>query len=730
MNLRCTCCVSLVLVLHAVVWTQVAVAESKISFRQLTRTHPIAVQRGTAATVEVSSHFTLNGSHSAFFSPPGPQMEFAESTDAPDVWKDPAELDLGTAFHFRVSVPESQLPGVHEFRIATVQSVSSVGHLLITDYPIAVEDGSDNDQPAGAQAVALPVAVCGMIDRFEDVDCFRIRGEAGQDLVCQIYAQRVTCAIHCMAVRYPKIHLMDAMLTLLGPDGKLVSLNDNHFGGDSLLHCRLPTSGDYVLQVRDTRYAGDPRYVYCVELSQDPVALGTIPMGVQQGKSAAIEPVLSFPATAAAATGNVAASGTAAASETIPGGGAFFPEHAPGVTPGWQVVRAFSAGRPLNPVWLRVSPYPESVGIVDDRGSGEAVPMAVPGGITGRLMAPNQVHRYLFEGKHDCWYRFEVQSQQRGFAVDSVLAVYDGTGKSLTVSDDGYYTKDATLNFQAPADGQYTLSVRDLNGRSGEHFVYHLTAEQSGPDFEIHGEYYYGMLAPGGQAIWFVSLRRLNGFDGPVKMEVEGLPQGVSFTPVTIPSGMSACSLIFTAAPDAPVNAALVRVTGRATLPRPGGLPLEAVREAHVTCELRRAGASAFSRAPIRTQLLAVTQPLDVTNVTAEPAELTLRRGQKAEIRVRIERNPAYTDQVLLDLAFSFHSRKYGEQLPPGVTMSPASTTKLTGSELEATVILEASPDALCVDRLPIAVLARVPITYSIMTNYASNPVLLTVSAE
>ena len=733
------------LAVSVVTATSLPGGESKISFRQLTRTHPVAVQRGTSAAAEVSSHFTLNGAHSAFFAPAGPVMEFAESTDAPESWKDPAELDLGTPFRFRVSVPECQLPGVHEFRIATVQSVSSVGHLLVTDYPVVVEESADNDQPAGAQAVTLPATVCGIIDRFEDVDCYRIHGEAGQDLVCQIYAQRVTRAIHCMAVRYPKIHLMDSMLTLLGPDGSLVGLNDNDVGGDSLLHCRLPVSGEYVLQVRDTRYAGDPRYVYAVELSHDPVVLGTIPMAVRQGTPAPAEPIFSAPDTAAAtgtsaasspaavavaATENGSAPGIAASQKSRFGGEPFLLGIPESAVSGWQLVRASDSGRTRNPVWLRVSPHPERVGMIDKSWSGEAVPLVVPGGITGRFLAPRQTHRYRFEGRKDCYYRFEVQSEQRGFAVDSVLTVSDAAGKSLAVSDDGYYTKDAVLHFQAPADGDYTLGVRDLNGRSGERYVYLLSAEPGGPDFEIHGEYYYGMLAPGGQAIWFVSLRRLNGFDGPVEMQVDGLPQGVSFTNVTIPAGMSVCSLIFTAAPDAPVNASLVRVTGRAKLPRPDGTSIEAVRDAHVTCELRRAGASAFSRTPIQTQLLAVTRPLDVTKVTADPAHLTLRRGQRAEVRVRIERNPAYSDQVLLDLAFSFHSRKYGEQLPPGVTMSPDSTTKLTGSELEATVILEASPEALCVQDLPIAVLARVPITYSIMTNYASNPIQLTVSAD
>ena len=68
-----------------------------------------------------------------------------------------------------------------------------------------------------------------------------------------------------------------------------------------------------------------------------------------------------------------------------------------------------------------------------------------------------------------------------------------------------------------------------------------------------------------------------------------------------------------------------------------------------------------------------------------------------------------------------------GAQLPTGVTVSKESTGRLSGDTLEGKIVLEATDKALQVERLPIAVLARVPITFSITTNYASNPVYLTV---
>ncbi|MBQ16613.1 MAG: hypothetical protein CMJ65_05760 [Planctomycetaceae bacterium] len=694
-----------------------AKAESKISFRQITRTHPVAVQRGQSRTVRVSANFSLNQSHSTFFLPAGVKMTQAKEARRKIEWKDPMESDIGEDYGFLVDVPAGQLPGVREFRIATEQSVSSVGHLLVTEFPVVVETGKDNSTQAGAQVVPVPSAVCGVIEAFEDVDHFRIHGRAGQELVCQIYAQRVTRTIHCMAIQYPKIHLMDAYLTLRDARGRVVAENDNFVGGDALLHCRLPASGDYDLEVRDSRYAGDPRYVYCVEISESPLPLAAFPLAVQQGKRVDVELITSDPT-------NVKdpRAGTPRLTTTW--------DVAADATPGWGMVQVTAAGKKKlsNPVPRLVTGYPQLVADGKNNSLERARPLVLPVGVNGRFQRPGQTHYYRFTAAKDAVTYFDVQSQRRGLAVDSVLIVMDAKGRVLATGDDGHFTKDASLYFRAPADGEYVVAVRDLNRRAGGRFVYHLAVTPSGPDFEVHGEFYYGMLAPGRHAIWFVRLKRLNGFNGPVTMTVEGLPRGVQFQPVTIPAGMDHCSLIFSADPKAPVNASLVRVRGRANLPRGDRRQIEAVRDAHVLCELRRAGASRFVRAPIRSQLLGVTKPLDIRGVEVVPRELSLRPGGKATITVRIKRSPEYSEQVLLNMALLFFNKKVGQQLPPGVTIVEETTRKLTGDQLESTFTLAAGPKVKPIKRFPIAVVARVPITYTIMTSYASNPIFLSIT--
>lgn len=707
--------VSLVLVAGAMlVVPRPGVAEHKISYRQITRTHPIAVQRGKKARVRVWSNFTLDNSHSTFFMPAGIRMTQVKEPPKKIEFFEPKELDQGEDFGFDVEVPAGQVSGVYEYRVATDQAVSSVGHLLVTDHPVVTETAGDNNTPKTAQSVSVPSAVCGNIADFEDVDLYRIRGRAGQELVCQIFAQRVTRLIHCMAIQYPKIHLMDSYLTLRDERGRVVAENDNFVGGDAMLRCRLPSSGDYFLEVRDSRYAGDPRYVYCVEITEGPLAMATFPVAVQRGHSTSVEVVETHSINVPRVPGRERRQITwdVAADAVV----------------GWRRVRIQGAdSRPGPVVPQLVSPHPQRAADGRNLTVALAMPLELPVGISGRFQRPGQTHFYRFQAKKQDVVKIDVQSQRRGLAVDGVVLVMDAKGKILATADDGSFTKDAGLSFRAPADGEYVIGVRDLNRRAGDRFIYHMSVEPSGPDFEVHGEYYYGMLAPGGHAAWFVRLNRLNGFDGPVEVLVDRLPRGVTCQPVVIPSGFNHCALVFSADGKAPVNASLVRVRGRAKVLRDRG-EVEVVREANVLGELRRAGASRFVRMPIRTQLLGVTRPLDLHAVTATPLNVTLKPGGTSTITVRIKRSPEYSEQVLLNMALLFFNKTVGEQLPPGVSVQGEATRKLTGDILETTFTLAATATAKPVSRWPIAVVARVPITYTIMTSYASNPVFLTVA--
>ena len=678
-------------------------AETKIGFRQLTIVEPVAVQRGVSQQVTLRSNFTLDGTHSVFFDQPGVTMTFAEK-EAKEAPRKGRGSD-GTPFAFDVVVSADAEPGVRELRVATDQAVSSVSHLMVTDYPVVREDEKKvNNALDQAMAVTLPVAICGRVERAEDVDFYSFEGKAGQQITAELFAQRATAGIHGMVVRGPLIYLMDGLVTLHGPNGQVVVQNDNFFGGDSFISVTLPEDGTYSLEIRDARYAGSGRYAYCVELASRPYAHATFPLSVQAGQTASAIAI----GHGLGESTDVEIRGVADVSGRI------------------NRQRLQTGVGETNPVPVIVSEHPQIVADGENVSLETALPLNFPSGISGRFSEHDGVHFYSFDAKKGDAYLFEVTAQRLGLPLDCVLEVYDSKGKLQKESDDYLQSKDSKFYWNAPADGQFFLTIRDLHGRGGERFLYPLSAERSGPDFELSGEYYYAQLAPGTNMMWFAKLNRINAFKGPVEIIVDGLPEGVTAEPVTIPEGMIHGAIILKCAPDAKINAALVRVSGRATIADGEGNEREVVRHGRVTCEQQSSGGGQ-ARWPISTQIVGVTKPLDLLKVVAEPSEVTLKPGEKQEIKVRIERQDCFTDPVTLAMSFDYFTSKFGEQLPPGVTVAKASKLRLAGKVLEGTVILEASDKALAVEKLPVAVLARVSITFSITTNYASNPVYLTV---
>lgn len=675
-------------------------AEKKIGFRQITIVEPVAIQRGTSQAMTLRSNFTLNGTHAVFFDHPGVTMTFAEKEpkDAPRKGRG----SDGTPFLFDVTASPDALPGMRELRVATDQAVSSVSHLRVTDFPVVREEESRaNNTRESAQPVTVPAAICGRVEKFEDVDFFSFDGKAGQQLTLEVFAQRATAGVHGMVVRGPLIYLMDSLLTLHGPNGQIVAQNDNFHGGDSFLAVTLPEDGTYAVEVRDARYAGSGRYVYCLEISDSPYAHAVFPMAVEHGHDSL----------AVLIGHNLADDGA-----KLSGDG----------EPGWHRQRFPTDRSSTNPVSVFVSEHPQVVADGKNTSAETAMPVQLPAGLNGRFREPDSAHFFSFEARKDQYYLFEVESHRHGLALDSILEICDASGKRIAEADDGLQTKDSRLFWKAPGDGRFCVSIRDLHGRGGERFVYHLRAELAGPDFELSGEYYYAQLAPGTNMVWFAKINRLNGFSGPVEILVENLPEGVAAEPVTIPEGMQHCAIILTARPDAKINASLVQVKGRATVTGKNGQTREIIRRGRITCEQQSSGGGQ-ARWPIHTQIVGVTKPLDLLKVEAAPSDITLRPGEKKEITVRIERQEGFTDPVTLAMSFDYFSSKFGEQLPPGVTVGKASQLRLAGSTLEGKVILEASDKAIAVNRLPLSVLARVSITFSITTNYGSNPLYLTV---
>ena len=113
---------------------------------------------------------------------------------------------------------------------------------------------------------------------------------------------------------------------------------------------------------------------------------------------------------------------------------------------------------------------------------------------------------------------------------------------------------DSRLIFTAPADGEYLVRVSDTRSFGGERFIYRLVARPAAPDFKVSLLGLANATIPRGAGLGFTArVERIDGFDGPVKVEIAGLPAGlVATTPLVIEAGHTDARGTLYAAPDAP----------------------------------------------------------------------------------------------------------------------------------------------------------------------------------
>ncbi len=97
---------------------------------------------------------------------------------------------------------------------------------------------------------------------------------------------------------------------------------------------------------------------------------------------------------------------------------------------------------------------------------------------------------------------------------------------------------DSRLLFTAPANGDYVVRLTDARGFSGEDYRYKLTIRSPKPDFNVAVSTKKISVAKGtGREIVFTATR-IDGYEGPIIINIEGLPEGFGFSgPIEIQAG-------------------------------------------------------------------------------------------------------------------------------------------------------------------------------------------------
>jgi hypothetical protein len=706
--------------LSALLWaTALFAAGTRTTPPTLDTVQPQGAARGTTFELTLEG-LNLAKASAIYFSQPGVTgsvIRVKELPDRPDIRLGsngtPSSIDLGplpprNQVTVEVDISPDAEIGPVSFRLLTPLGTSPEGRFLIEPYYGEAPDREPNDTPDEAFETFLPAILTGAISKPGDVDYYRIRVNAGQEISFLNGAMQIGTSLQ------PVVAILDA-------DFKVV----HEFGTDGnnqlMFAHRFSQAGTYYIRVTDYQESGRAGHTYRIVTGEFPLAATPFPLGFRKGDR-------NLP------TG-----------EWLEDSILVRPNHA------------------YNQIRLAVGDEPE----IESQGG----PITVPVTVNARIDKPGAANRYRFQARKGEQLVLEVNARRLGSDLDSYLEVLDAKGNSIeraiarpvwetnitlrdhdsagrgiriagwsgleagdyvmmgseimrvealplspdndTVfeafggqrmaffdttpeahaidspvykvqihppgaklspnglplahlyyrNDDGGpgYGRDSVVHFTAPADGEYIAQIRDVQNLGGASYAYRLTVRQPRPDFRLSVNPRNPNVPAGGSIPLTVTAARLDGLDAPIDVTLHDLPAGVQASAATIKPGQVTTTVILSADADAKLAAAPLHVSGKA-----GALEHTANPEDHL-------------------KLIALMPQPDLV-MTAETKEVTVEPGGTAEITVSIARQAGFQGRVPVEV----------RNLPPRVRVLDVGLNGvlITEDESRRSFTIEALPSA------------------------------------
>ena len=158
-----------------------------------------------------------------------------------------------------LELPKETKPGEIALSVVGPSGTSAAYQLFVDERP-PVAEVEPNDGFAQAQSIDLGTTIEGTLHQPQNVDVFRIEGQAGQKLICEVIAARRGSAL-------------DATLTLFDARRRLIETADDLQADDKTspddwslrdarLEITLPTTGTFFLVLQDANDLGGPAHSY------------------------------------------------------------------------------------------------------------------------------------------------------------------------------------------------------------------------------------------------------------------------------------------------------------------------------------------------------------------------------------------------------------------------------------------------------------------------------------
>lgn len=505
-----------------------------------------------------------------------------------------------------IPLPESTPPGINQLRLATAEGISNSQFVGLDRFP---------QLPIGEKVAALPVAVHGSVPG-SGVSRTTFQGKAGEDVIVEVEARRLASKLR------PVIHIYDSRRVQIA-----WSLPSNTLAGDARAVLKLPRDDVYSVEVHDVQYAPPGPSHFRMKIGQWQFADLAFPPAVTRGQDASVDLL-----------GNVA--GLKAPVKLIDATVAPVPWPNPAVAAG------------LAPTVLATS----LTEVVEAPGDQPTPLPGLPIAASGRLTAPGQRDRFSLPVEPGKKLLLEVFSERIGSRIDAVLEIRNDKNALLASNDDGPGTTDPRLEFTVPAD-QKTIEIiirdnLDVGGDTAIYRVIALPAETPVKQIDVVVKSESVNVASGEMQVIEAVVNR-QAYDGPIQLQVAGLPPGATVQGTEIPAG---------------ANGTLVTISNGGETPAPIVTRWRAQSPDGVVAGPVRTETTPDDRLPgwLREQVAIATTPKAApfqVSVVNESTLTQLVMASKPTLAVKLVRPPANYGPVRLSLVSS--------QLVPRVNNQP-----------------------------------------------------------